>query len=345
MKAQSRLVGWTVIFAVFLFSQAFGQLLVKNSSDIELMRVTQSGMVAIGTTDVSGRVVLTDPGDVFSFPGNADVPNSLNTGIIGYRASFDKMTSYDGYNQIIGMGVWMHANAPSGSGVFKVDGAIKGSLVSDVGGNTSAVAQGFLASNRAHPSSTRDVHGVFGSIDNPDKLFSRFPSDVLYLSAVTGAVDRNRNSSHPDKVFSLYCDGAKSYLEGPVGIGALDPGSYKLYVAGNAYTTGTWGSSDVRFKKEISPLENVLDHIDRLNGVSFKWRAGEFKDRGLNDRTQIGLIAQEVEQEFPELVSTDKEGYKAVAYDRLTAVLLQAVKELRSENQQLRSRLDAAGIK
>ena len=55
---------------------------------------------------------------------------------------------------------------------------------------------------------------------------------------------------------------------------------------------------------------------------------------------ETGVIAQELEPEFPELVVTDGSGYKAVAYDRLSAVLIEAVKELQAQNQTLQSRLD-----
>jgi chaperonin cofactor prefoldin len=78
----------------------------------------------------------------------------------------------------------------------------------------------------------------------------------------------------------------------------------------------------------------------KLNGVSYNWRSDEYKERGFSDRSQIGLIAQDVEETFPELVHTDTEGYKAVAYSKLTAVLVEAVKELKAENEALKSQND-----
>ncbi len=55
---------------------------------------------------------------------------------------------------------------------------------------------------------------------------------------------------------------------------------------------------------------------------------------GLPKDKQIGLIAQEVEKVFPELVSTDSEGYKSIAYGKLTAVLIEAIKELQQQRCQ-----------
>jgi hypothetical protein len=56
--------------------------------------------------------------------------------------------------------------------------------------------------------------------------------------------------------------------------------------------------------------------------------------------TKIGVIAQELEQEYPELVATDKDGMKSVAYANLTAVLIEAIKDLKHENSALRSRIE-----
>jgi hypothetical protein len=117
------------------------------------------------------------------------------------------------------------------------------------------------------------------------------------------------------------------------------PGSYYLYVVGNAYTTGTWGGSDARWKKNISDLGTVLNNLELLNPVSYNWRKDEFPDMHFDDSRQIGLVAQEVEKVFPDLVRTDDKGYKAVAYDKLSVVLLQGLKEqqkqIRSQQEQI----------
>jgi hypothetical protein len=112
------------------------------------------------------------------------------------------------------------------------------------------------------------------------------------------------------------------------------PGSYYLYVVGNAYTTGTWGGSDARWKKNISDLGTVLNNLELLTPVSYNWRKDEFPDMHFDDSRQIGLVAQEVEKVFPDLVRTDDKGYKAVAYDKLSVVLLQGLKE---QEQQIKS--------
>ncbi len=94
---------------------------------------------------------------------------------------------------------------------------------------------------------------------------------------------------------------------------------------------GVLTCSDVRFKKNLKNLENSLSKVGQLNGVSYEWRIDEFPERKFIDKNQVGLIAQEVEKIFPELVHTDKEGYKSVDYAHLTPVLVEAIKELSNQ--------------
>lgn len=97
--------------------------------------------------------------------------------------------------------------------------------------------------------------------------------------------------------------------------------------------------SDMRYKENIQPLENPLKKLLQLNGVSYNWNVEQFPNRFTNENTQIGLIAQEVEKIYPELVSTDAEGYKAIDYTRLTPVLLEAIKELNNRMMKMENEL------
>ena len=106
-----------------------------------------------------------------------------------------------------------------------------------------------------------------------------------------------------------------------------------IRINGNFTATATSVSSDKRWKKEIEPIESPLKKISEIQGVKYRWKVDEFPDRGLSDGGQIGLIAQDVERVMPELVSEDKDGYKAVSYTKLTAVLVEAIKELKTRNE------------
>jgi hypothetical protein len=78
-----------------------------------------------------------------------------------------------------------------------------------------------------------------------------------------------------------------------------------------------------------------------INGVEFDWlefEANKTKAIHANEGHDIGVIAQEIEAVFPELVTTRANGYKAVKYDKLVAVLIEAIKELKLEVEELKNK-------
>ena len=127
---------------------------------------------------------------------------------------------------------------------------------------------------------------------------------------------------------------------GNVGIGDISP-SQKLDVDGFIKAScGLVLCSDRRYKKDITVLPNVLEKLEQINGVSYYWKTDEFPENGFDDAKQIGVIAQELEAVYPELVITDAAGYKTVDYPKLTAILIEAVKEQQSESKNLQDRVE-----
>jgi hypothetical protein len=126
---------------------------------------------------------------------------------------------------------------------------------------------------------------------------------------------------------------------GHVGIWNNNPGNYMLYVNGAMYAS-SYSGSDKRWKRNITPINNALSLIERLQGVRFEWRTEEFKDKHFEKGNQVGLIAQDVEPVIPEIVKTDKDGYKAISYEKLTAVLVEAIKEQNQKIRELEAKLN-----
>ena len=94
-------------------------------------------------------------------------------------------------------------------------------------------------------------------------------------------------------------------------------------------SSGVFSSSDSRLKENIELLQNTLAKLDQLGGYNYNYKADEDKKK------QIGVIAQELEKVFPELVDTDDRGYKIVNYQGLIPVLIQAIKEQQLEISRL----------
>jgi hypothetical protein len=100
----------------------------------------------------------------------------------------------------------------------------------------------------------------------------------------------------------------------------------------NATFGGTvTASSDARFKKNIKTIEDALDKILNMRGVTF--------ERLETPGTEIGVIAQEIEEVVPEVVTTDANGHKSVAYANLTALLIEAVKTQQDQINELREEI------
>ena len=91
-------------------------------------------------------------------------------------------------------------------------------------------------------------------------------------------------------------------------------------------------TSDVRFKSNITPIDNSLEKISQLQGVTYIMN---------KDKKQIGFIAQDVEKIIPEVVFTDnsEEQYKSISYGNITALIVEALKELKDENNKLKQEL------
>jgi len=123
-----------------------------------------------------------------------------------------------------------------------------------------------------------------------------------------------------------------------VGIGVTAPG-YKLQVgaAGDGTSVGAnayFYISDRSLKTDIKPLSGALDSILKLQGVSFDWRS--------TGEPSVGLVAQDVERVYPELVNTDRAtGLKSVQYGNLVAPLIEAVKEQQKEIEALRAEVES----
>lgn len=97
-------------------------------------------------------------------------------------------------------------------------------------------------------------------------------------------------------------------------------------------TIGTCTVSDGRLKNVEGPLTGSLNKLLQINGVYYDW-----KDPAMGKGRQVGIIAQDVEKVYPELVSTDSEGRKSADYQRLTAPIIEALRELKADNDSLRA--------
>lgn len=115
--------------------------------------------------------------------------------------------------------------------------------------------------------------------------------------------------------------------DGKVGIGTSSPGA-NLHVVGDICYTGSIGAcSDARYKTDIETIDDALETLLNLRGIKYNWKQKEYSVMNFDNKTHLGLIAQEVKEVLPEIVIVDENGDMSVDYSRLTPLLLEAIRE------------------
>ena len=114
------------------------------------------------------------------------------------------------------------------------------------------------------------------------------------------------------------------------GIDSLGNARFKADVI--AYT-----SSDKRLKDNITRISNPMEKINKLSGNTFEWNDNQDTyEKGMKD---VGVIAQEVEEVLPEIVETRDNGYKAVKYEKMVALLIEGMKEQQEQIEKLEKQI------
>jgi hypothetical protein len=111
----------------------------------------------------------------------------------------------------------------------------------------------------------------------------------------------------------------------------FNPSTNVLNVKGDVIA---YFSSDENLKENITPIQNVFEKLEKINGYEFDW-----KSEANHEGHDIGVIAQEIEQVLPEIVTLRDNGYKAVRYDRLVAFLISVAKEQQKQIEELKSKI------
>ena len=123
-----------------------------------------------------------------------------------------------------------------------------------------------------------------------------------------------------------------------LGVGGDSDATYELKVTGDIGATGdivAFVSSDERLKNNIKPIEGALDKVSQISGNTFDWNE---EKQDIYKGKDYGVIAQEIKEVMPELVDTRDNGYLAVKYDKIVPLLIESIKELKKEIEELKSK-------
>jgi hypothetical protein len=115
-------------------------------------------------------------------------------------------------------------------------------------------------------------------------------------------------------------------------------GYYGGLAAGRLWSiSGTLSGSDIRLKTDVAPFSPPLDQLMSLQAVEFRWKHDPADH-------EIGLIAQEVESVFPELVEVGPDGFKGIEYDGLTALMLEGMKQQQAQIASLQDEVQSLRV-
>lgn len=307
----------------------------RTNNAIRMVIKANTGNVGIGQADAQQKLHVA---------GNAIIGNAF-LGDVGHGAVWAGFCHRDSVGATSysllqnNTGLFTLINKKSGGGYigFRVDNGDK-MVITD---------NGNVGIGTTNPIGTLDVRsngiiklGLEGNGGGQLILSNNTNDNKVFLEAFS--VDGNGNASE------LLLTGRNS---GPVPQITLVANSTvatgNLTVNGFAFKPGggSWGnSSDLRLKKKIEPLTGALEKLLQLRGVCFEWVEPE--KMGNQHGLQRGLIAQEVEPVFPEWISADTDGYKLLCIMGFEALMIEALRELKTEIESLKAQpVERAGAR
>ena len=234
------------------------------------------------------------------------------------------------------------------SGTWNIN--INGSSTSCSGTATTATTANALNTSNSYTVTQLDIAATTPSLYVRNTGTSPSAIRLLaYLGATYIQSGTSTASTSADLVFSSM--GAVSEWmrilgsTGNVGIGTTSPG-YKLDVNGSCHAKCFPTYSVIRFNKKITPLENSLEKIKKLQGVKYEWNefVNSRRDGYKLNVPIIGLIAQDVEKVIPEIIDTwklsdDCQDARSIEYPRLIPFLIEAIKDQQDQIEDLKNRL------
>jgi hypothetical protein len=287
-----------------------------------LFRVDGNGNVGVGTTS---------PGSKLEVNGTF---KATGTGLIQGRLSVGTSSSSD-IDMLRAGGNYITATNASGVLYFRT--------VSDI--RMAILANGNIGIKTTNPSYLLDVRD--GTLSGAIARFSAVNAHVIIESSTAGPAvlhlkpNATGNKSGQFKVttgegynFRWSNDAASTAEVTYMKLDTSTTGGGDLTVKGDIIAYGA--PSDERYKENIKPIENALDKALKLQGVTFDWKES---DSILDIKEDIGFIAQDVQKVIPELVRENEDGKLSLRYQGVTPILLEAIKELKAEIEELKKQI------
>jgi len=292
--------------AMNIYTNSASRDVVLGVNETEILRAKPAGV------DITGIVTAAQ----LNLDGGGDIHSTIDTSSINVAG---------GTNSNVGANISVYGSTHASlANVVRFRASASETMRIDSSGNVGiGLTSPAFPLNVATPS-TDGVTALFGAAVSPNAAGTYLGFDDSDATAVLGV---------------YYASTAYPVLEitRSTRVASFTTG---LNVTGAITATGditAFYTSDKNLKQNIVNIDNSLDKVSKLNGVYYNWTKEALeKNTHLKDEKEVGVIAQDVEAVLPELVATREDGSKAVRYERLCAVLIESIKELKKEIEELK---------
>ena len=318
--------------------------------------VSGSGQIQTLFVGTAVSTSLDDRLDTLEGESHENPLTFTDTGTIDFTRSTDTITAniiggvVSGSSQVE-MGGDISGNANDAT-VIKVQGVAltsgEATQLANIGSETISSTQwGYLGASDQGISTTSDVTFASASLNNVVISGNlTVLGDAVQLGVSELTIEDKTITVASGSTNSTQADGAGILIAGADESITWNHANTRFNISDDIHVTGTikatndiiaFSSSDRELKNNIKPIPWALDKINKIGGYSFDWNEDK---QDIYKGTDIGVIAQEIEEVLPELVQTRENGYKAVKYDKLVSLLIEGIKDLSKEVDELRKKID-----
>jgi len=168
--------------------------------------------------------------------------------------------------------------------------------------------------------------------DNQFNMIQTAANRSMFFVTAAGSGSINFGTNNTNSRVSITSTGAlKSTIS--LAVGAITPSTTVGRIDASNDVVA-FSTSDIRLKNNIKSIDKALDKVNSIQGVEFDWV--EKEEVHGNSGHDIGVIAQEIEKILPDVVTTRDNGYKAVKYEKIVPLLIEAIKELSKQVEGLK---------
>ena len=295
---------------------------LRSGTITNAMRITSAGNVGIGTTSPVGAA----SDDLVTQIYNSAGGGSASRAMIRLTNSFSGSTWGNGSWLSIDSGLDLYvANSEAANIYLQTSGATR--MTIEPNGKTTI--------SHSHP----NMLNLNSSLTNGGYLtFSRSGTENGYVGSAAQITSGGTNvdiamSGYTNLTFATgaaLLERVRITSGGNILMGTSTDNGERLYVSGSIRATGSiTANSDARLKKNIERIENALEKVGQISGYTYNTIYDE-------DR-HAGVIAQEIDKVLPEIVNKGNDGLMGVEYGNISALLIEAIKDLKKDNESLRA--------